>query len=240
MIPTTDTVATQTLEAHQLTRLYGATHLAQTVCSCGQRGTEAWGLLHLVEMGVEAGVAAMAELRERETARAEPTPLEKAHRDLVGYIDGMRQSGRAPDWNHWRDVLATLVVNAADVGRTAPNADELAADLWLELEQAEDLHSIPADAQGTDTSGRPMVHCSTRSRHAWHTYRMQTPTDLVGESNWVEVTCNGEPGGHGQDKLPDQSHQLPHLNCDRGQLHFAHAWEPVTSGAPRVAWCTGD
>jgi len=149
---TTDTVATETLERHQLSQSYGGrtpglTFVQGIRCSCGRRFTEAGAMLHLVEMGVEAGVAAMAELHERqaETERQELTPQEKAERELAGYLGGMLHTGRAigPEW---RDQLSLLVDWASQASRvTTPQALAAGGRLWLELERLEGIDATRND-----------------------------------------------------------------------------------------------
>lgn len=194
---TTDTVAAQTLSQHTLSqhKVGGTGYLTFDGyrCSCGQSGQgESWATLHLVEMGVEAGVAAMAELRDRQAeedrlAAARVDPLQLAERDLVRYLAGMEGAARELDVESWRDVLAVLVSCAADADKRHLFPSTLGARLWLELEEYEDAKAKPGPQM--DTSGKLLrtVPCTQADAgtphqpHAWYHLPLLRDADTESE-----------------------------------------------------------
>lgn len=229
-----DTVATQVYGEHQLktdpvTGLLAHIGISSPLytCTCGRmkQGDATAGALHLVEMGVEAGAAAIMEMRAAQAAEPEPelTTEELAQRDLAGYMHGMearyRQNPREPwsvELTGWRDQLAILVECAADTSIRHPQALELGARLWVELEAWEahtanldptsyGRHTEPAAAYRHSSSAQadverqaaqeaaqlPVVSCPERRPHGPHHWRIQHPTELYGESKTEEAICDG-------------------------------------------------
>lgn len=178
---TTDTVATDTLAQHQISSIHGGTIVRGYRCTCGQMGSEAWGPLHLVEMGVEAGVTAMAELRAAQDAEdaRELTTLELAERDLAGWLHGMMTSGRGPDADAWRDALALLVHAAAtpDEPMTTARATAVGGALWVELEAWETAQDHMDGRDPLRTV--PVVACWRTDAHGRHSWRAEPTRELV-------------------------------------------------------------